>query len=311
MPTVDQSYIGVGRVHVRAYGATTARRFVGNVGGLVLKQDLEVKKQKDFTRVGGGTVNQAERLNAVTAEITMLEFSGANLALALAGTSTDIIADTVTDEAAKSYKGSLVRLARPVNAITTVKGAGGVVTGSIATTVLTVTAVTSGLLQVGQVLTGSGVTGGTTITAFGTGTGGTGTYTVSASQTVASTAITATGPTYAAGTDYVRSPAGLEIPDTSSIPDGLNILATYTGLAYTQVEAAASTASELELFFEGLNEAASGAAMLIDCWRVRVPPASELALIGSDFGELKFQAELLKDLNKGAGLSGYFRAQKV
>ena len=69
---------------------------------------------------------------------------------------------------------------------------GAVVTGSIATTVLTVTTATSGLLKIGQTITGTGVTGGTTITAYGTGTGGTGTYTVSASQTVASTTITAT-----------------------------------------------------------------------------------------------------------------------
>lgn len=68
-----------------------------------------------------------------------------------------------------------------------------VVTGSIATTTLTVTAVTSGTLAIGSLLTGTGVTAGTYITAFGTGTGGTGTYTVSASQTVASTTITATG----------------------------------------------------------------------------------------------------------------------
>lgn len=70
---------------------------------------------------------------------------------------------------------------------------GAVVTGSIAGTTLTVTAVTSGRLLPGQTLTGTGVTGGTTITANGTGDGGVGTYTVSASQTVASTAIAGTG----------------------------------------------------------------------------------------------------------------------
>ena len=68
---------------------------------------------------------------------------------------------------------------------------GAVVTGSISSTTLTVTAVTSGQLAVGQTLSGSGVTGGTTITALGTGVGGTGTYTVSASQTASSTTITA------------------------------------------------------------------------------------------------------------------------
>lgn len=66
---------------------------------------------------------------------------------------------------------------------------GGVGTASISGTTMTVTAMTSGAFAVGQTLTGTGVTGGTTITALGTGNGGTGTYTVSASQTVASTAI--------------------------------------------------------------------------------------------------------------------------
>lgn len=69
-----------------------------------------------------------------------------------------------------------------------------VVTGSIAATTLTVSAVQSGTLGVGDLLTGSGVTAGTYISALGSGTGGTGTYTVSASQTVASTTITATQP---------------------------------------------------------------------------------------------------------------------
>jgi hypothetical protein len=69
---------------------------------------------------------------------------------------------------------------------------GAVVTGAIAGTVLTVSAVTSGTLGVGSVLSGTGVTAGTTITALGTGTGGVGTYTVTPSQTAASTTITAT-----------------------------------------------------------------------------------------------------------------------
>lgn len=77
-------------------------------------------------------------------------------------------------------------------------GSGASVTGSIATTVLTVTAVGSGTLTVGQTLSGAGVTGGTKITALGTGSGGIGTYTVSVSQTAASTTITAAGATAAA-----------------------------------------------------------------------------------------------------------------
>jgi hypothetical protein len=63
------------------------------------------------------------------------------------------------------------------------------VTGSISGTTLTVTAVTSGTVRAGQSLSGTGITAGTVITALGTGAGGTGTYTVSNSQTVASTTI--------------------------------------------------------------------------------------------------------------------------
>jgi hypothetical protein len=66
-----------------------------------------------------------------------------------------------------------------------------VTTGSISGYTLTVTAFSGGNLAVGHVLSGTGVTVGTKIVAFVTGTGGTGTYTVSVSQTVASTTITA------------------------------------------------------------------------------------------------------------------------
>ena len=76
-----------------------------------------------------------------------------------------------------------------------------VVTGSISSTTLTVSAVTSGTLAVGQIITGTNVTSGTRITALGTGTGGTGTYTVSQSQTVASTTITAGVPVFRIGTE--------------------------------------------------------------------------------------------------------------
>ena len=70
-----------------------------------------------------------------------------------------------------------------------------VFTGSISTTTLTVTALLSGdPITVGMYLDSStSLTNGTYITAFGTGSGGTGTYTVSASQTVASATIIGSG----------------------------------------------------------------------------------------------------------------------
>lgn len=64
-----------------------------------------------------------------------------------------------------------------------------VVTGSIAGTTLTVTALVSGVLGVGSILTGANVLSETIITALGTGLGGTGTYTVNKTQTAASASI--------------------------------------------------------------------------------------------------------------------------
>jgi hypothetical protein len=65
-------------------------------------------------------------------------------------------------------------------------------TGSIATTTLTVTEMFTGSpIVLGMYIDGSSVTDGSYITAFVTGTGGVGTYTVSASSTASSTTITA------------------------------------------------------------------------------------------------------------------------
>ena len=62
--------------------------------------------------------------------------------------------------------------------------------GAISGPTLTVTSITSGKLYVGMVIRGAGVVQGTTITEFGTGTGGAGTYTVDISQSNAGTSMT-------------------------------------------------------------------------------------------------------------------------
>lgn len=72
-------------------------------------------------------------------------------------------------------------------------------TASISGTVLTVTALLSGAISVGQILSGSTTTTGTAITSLGTGVGGNGsgalgTYNVQISQTVGSTTISGYAP---------------------------------------------------------------------------------------------------------------------
>jgi hypothetical protein len=64
------------------------------------------------------------------------------------------------------------------------------ITGTIG--LLTVTTTPTGNLAVGQLITGATVAAGTTITRLATGTGGTGTYTVSVNQSVGSSPLIAT-----------------------------------------------------------------------------------------------------------------------
>lgn len=75
--------------------------------------------------------------------------------------------------------------------IKTVGSKTGAGTGSISGSTLTISAVSAGSFDVGQNITGTGISVDTTITAILTGSGGAGTYTISPSQTVASTTINA------------------------------------------------------------------------------------------------------------------------
>lgn len=109
-----------------------------------------------------------------------------------------------------NYGTTLVNLNTPCGANLQVLGdvTGQVkMTASIATTTLTVTAISSGTLSVGQSVAGYTVTPGTRITAQLTGTAGsTGTYSVSASQTVGSRAMTA-NPKVIITSAYATAPA--------------------------------------------------------------------------------------------------------
>lgn len=84
-----------------------------------------------------------------------------------------------------------------------------VVVGSISGTTLTVTAVTSGTLAVGNRLTiaASGLDYNTYIVALGTGTGGTGTYTINNTTTLSSTTIYAFSSAYNTLTFYEKDTA--------------------------------------------------------------------------------------------------------
>ncbi|NBW08596.1 MAG: DUF3383 domain-containing protein [Caulobacteraceae bacterium] len=111
------------------------------------------------------------------------------------------------------------------------------ITGSYGT--MTVSAVASGALAVGQVLSGTGVTAGTVITARLTGTGGTGTYVVSPSQTASSTTISA-GPATVAF-DSVSSAFVI----TGGTPGTVGTITQASGALATSLKLTTATGADL------------------------------------------------------------------
>lgn len=97
-------------------------------------------------------------------------------------------------------------------------------TGSSTGTTLTVTA-TSGLISIGQAITGTTAFIGQIITGFGTGTGGTGTYTISASTTQASATLTSSG--YSGPANAIFSAGTSAAVDNSSNTLDNNLVSNY------------------------------------------------------------------------------------
>ncbi|MCC8963774.1 DUF3383 domain-containing protein [Bradyrhizobium sp. Pear76] len=149
-------------------------------------------------------------------------------------------------------------------------------TGSITTNQLTVTAVTTGTLAVGQFVDGPGVTAGTYITAFGTGSGGNGTYTVSQAQTLASEALTSNLP----GVTF------------DSISGAFVVSSPTTGAASTLAYATGTAASAL-----GLTQA--NGAVLSQGAVAAVPAAFMNALIAQNNNWVTFMTAF--DPDGGAG----------
>lgn len=106
----DESYHGIGRIWVRKSGTTGTRRFLANCSKANIKQKLKTNKQADYTRRGGGTRAQSERIDSVTLSLTLNELSAENLALAVGSEATAVPSATVASEAVNLIKGGLTLL---------------------------------------------------------------------------------------------------------------------------------------------------------------------------------------------------------
>lgn len=111
--------------------------------------------------------------------------------------------------------------------------------------------------------------------------------------------ITVTGPsgtpTYVDGTDYEVRNGGIVIIDGGSITAASNIEVSYTAVNSRVVETLLEIGEEYEMYFDGLNEARSGKAVLLTGHRAKVNPTQGLPLISDDYASLQFTVDLLRD----------------
>lgn len=116
--------LNAGKVYARLYGSAAALQWIGGISELTLKIEEDVKKQTDFSQAGGGTRAQVRRIKSVGMSMKMQDWNPVNMARAVFGLTSSVIAGTTTDEPVVAYKGGLIRLAH-INPTTVVikKGA--------------------------------------------------------------------------------------------------------------------------------------------------------------------------------------------
>lgn len=303
----DYSYVGSGKIYLREAGSSAGLLPVGNCSALSFSVTEETKELKDFTNPGGGTYNEIRKVSSVEASISAHDFSPENLAKALFGNTSGIVAGAVTGESVALYKGALAPTLYQIDESVTpvVESVAGNAAGARANT----TAVTLGQYLVPATpngfyykVTTPGSTGGT-IPTFPT--------TPGATVTDGTAVLTCMGRiALAIDTDFTVSGSGLVLVAAARITDGEAYEIDYTKKAGDIVQALTNSAKEYEMVFEGLNEARSGKPVTLHVYRLKLGAAANLGFIGEDYGVLEMAGKVLKDTSKtGTGVSQYFKVK--
>lgn len=120
---MDYSYLGSGKVYLEEVGGSTGLLEVGNVSALAFVVNEETKELRDYTQPGGGTYNEVRRIASVELQMTGHDFSPANLARVLYGSTAALSVTPVTNEVkAVAAKGTFIATSKPATSITSVTG---------------------------------------------------------------------------------------------------------------------------------------------------------------------------------------------
>lgn len=321
----------VGQVYARERGSTAARMPIGNVLELELSHKEDVQKQPDMTALGGGTHAEMRRVTDVEIKMKLADLNVTNFARASLGTVHGVEGGAVASEAQKVMRGGLLRTAhiRPTNVVmrkgTTAGTANatdephtGVSKGDLVPLVhLTAAPATNVSVRVGaDVATATPLTAGGNYTVVAGGI-----QVDAAAPDVPDDSVFWVNYTYAtqgtpigAAGNYEVRPAGIYVlPEAVDLADDDDVKLSYDYGSYAVIEALTTKAKELELLFEGLNEADDGNPCIVEIWRASQGVASAIGLMADKgFASLPVSGAVLKDDTKtGVGVSKYYRVSKV
>lgn len=103
--------LNAGAVYARAHGTATALQTIGGVSELTLDIEEDIIKQQDFSRAGGGTRAQVNRVKSVMMKAKLQDLNPINIARCVFGNTTAVLTSTVVDEPVVGFKGGLIKLA--------------------------------------------------------------------------------------------------------------------------------------------------------------------------------------------------------
>ncbi|MEN5179200.1 hypothetical protein ABE501_05385 [Comamonas testosteroni] len=318
-----------GKVYAREYGSTQIPLPVGNVLALELTHKEDVEKQPDMTQMGGGTYAELRRVSDMELNMTLADLNVLNLARACQGTFSGVDAGAVTDEPFKVTRGGLCptlhlgpskvtvkkKTGSPTNATVTDEEHLNVNKGALVTlahpNATTVTVRIGASVATATTLTASG---NYTVTPAGVQIDAAAPDVANGSTLYVSYTYQASGPQVPAAGNYEVRPAGIFIlPTATGLADDDEILVDYEFADYAIIEALTAKPKELELIFEGLNEADSGKPVVVNIWRASQGVASSLALLQEKgFINMKVTGSIMQDPTKtGEGISKCYRWRKV
>lgn len=321
----------VGQVYARKRGSTAPPVPIGNVLELELSHKEDVQKQPDMTALGGGTHAEMRRVTDVEIKAKLADLNVTNFARASQGTVHGVEGGTVANEAHKVMRGGLLRTAH-IGATNVVVRKGNTAGTATATDEQHV-GVNKGALVPLENLTAAPATAVTVRVGADVATAtllsAAGNYTVvaggiqvdAAAPDVANDSVFWVNYTYAtvgtvipaAGNYEVRAAGVYVLPEAVDLADDDDVKLSYQYGSYAVIEALTTKAEELELIFEGLNEADDGKPCIVEIWRASQGVASAIGLVADKgFASLPVSGAVLKDDTKtGVGVSKYYRVSKV